>query len=73
MKKSEMLSKLQDLLENVNVYNPRVAREILQLVEDVGMSPPETLFKPNSKYGCLCTMRESCRGCGGRLNEWEDE
>lgn len=69
MKRSDMISKIQDLLENANVYNPRVAREVLRLVEDEGMEPPAyyTKYDSNGEYITNPQYWEMMVG------EWEDE
>lgn len=81
MKRSEVISKLAEVYCKDNrawLGQPRkidlyVAELMLKTVEQAGMLPPRAEFKADAKYGCMCTMRECCRGCGGYLNEWESE
>lgn len=85
MKRSEMLEHIrEELKEFVEYYNiasekakSHVVRAradtILSMLEGFGIKPPKALFKVDPDAGCLCTMRENCKGCGGWLNEWEKE
>ena len=64
MKRSEMLNKIKEKLQN-NIVEIDYAEQILKTVEELGMLPPSI---PTNATGW-----EVGQGAPTHINEWEDE
>ena len=73
-----MLDLIRERLYHVSIESD-YANQILTLVEDLGMVPPNVLSKElkpaNYRFGAGCSLHCDCHQCNPNfiLNKWESE